>query len=660
MKTSVLWQLAKRSISGHKKTYVPFIFANILLFASEYILLSLSANEYIQERHEALPLLLNIGLVLGSLVIMIIAFYTSFFIQNQLTKEFGLYTILGLEKKHVRRVSFYQLLIPYLIVIISAPITGYLTGQFLFVMLNRIMKDTGASFMDYPIDWMSVGVVILLITALYLTIYFVSVWKIYRLNPLDLFKDSRSGSGTPKNRWITLIAGLVLTGYGYYLALTVTDILQAFSTLFIAILCVILGTYLLMNSLLTILLKVMQGNKKFYYKPVSFLTVSGMLHRIGNNTVALASTAILATGVILVSGLVLSTYRTMENQATNVQPLDYQAFMKAEFDMSNDEKATQLNHILSEIDEQFEVTESHIEKSQFINANFVNNGLLPLYAPDDPRNEALPNDSKRIFLLLSTKENYYDSINETPTEGDEWIISTNTLDIENVDALTVNDQKTDTKIVENTMISSVYGIEVLYIALNSEEEIQQLSSTLEYEYPEELQHTLHFDIRDNTPEKEAVIQKIVDENEAVVESKRAATAIIYQLNGGLLFIGILISLILLIGTGLLLYYRQVSQGVEDQKNYQIMKQVGLPNSLIKKTIRRQVLWIFFLPLLIGIIHNIVASKLLFTLMGMIGLSKFSVYASSFLIVTVAFSLLYLIFFWLTSRVYYQIVNESTH
>lgn len=91
-----------------------------------------------------------------------------------------------------------------------------------------------------------------------------------------------------------------------------------------------------------------------------------------------------------------------------------------------------------------------------------------------------------------------------------------------------------------------------------------------------------------------------------------------------------------------------------------MKQVGLPNSLIKKTIRRQVLWIFFLPLLIGIIHNIVASKLLFTLMGMIGLSKFSVYASSFLIVTVAFSLLYLIFFWLTSRVYYQIVNESTH
>lgn len=657
MKTPLLWQLAKRSIAGHKKTYIPFIFTNVLLFAGEYILLSLSSNDYIQERHTALPQLLAIGLILGSLVVLIIAFYTSFFIQNQLTKEFGLYTILGLEKKHVRRVSFYQLLIPYLIVIIAAPITGYLIGQFLFVMLNRILKDTGAGFMDYPIDWMSVGIVIVLITMLYSAIYIVSIWKIHRLNPLDLFKDSRSSYGAPKNRWITLIAGLALTGYGYYLALTVTDILQALTSIFIAIFCVIIGTYLLMSSLLTILLKAMQKNKNHYYKPVNFLTVSGMLHRLGNNTIALASTAILTTGVILVSGLVFSTYRTMENQAVNVQPSEYQVFMKGQFTLSNEEKDSSLNNILTQIDEEFNVTNSHIEKTQFLNANFVNNELLPLYGPDDPRNESIPDDTKRIFLLLSTKENYYESINQTPTDDDSWIITTNTLNIDDVNALTVNDQTFDTQTVDNTVISSIYGIEVLYIAVNSIEELQQLSTTLEYEFSNDLEYTLHFDLANNSLEKEEEIKQIVEENEGVVETKREAIQVIYQLNGGLLFIGVLISFLLLVGTGLLLYYRQISQGVEDQKNYQIMKQVGLPNSLIKKTIRRQVLWIFFLPLLIGIVHNMVASKLLFTLMGMLRLTEFSVYASSFLIVTVVFSIFYLVFYWLTSRVYYQIVNE---
>lgn len=651
MQGQLLWRLAKRSFMSHRLVYGPFILANILLFAANYILISLNNNDYIQTRHINLPYIMMIGIVLGTLVIMIISYYTSRFVQESLTKEYGLYSILGLEKKHIQRVSLYQNLMAYIPVVILSSVLGYFAGNFFFVILNRVMQDTGATFMDYPMDWMSVKIVIGLVTILFIVIQITNTFKIHRLNPLELFKDDRKGQGDPKSRWVFLIIGLVTLGLGYYFALTITDVMSAFQWVLVIALLVLIGTYALTASFITIFLKFIRSRRSVYYKPQNFLTISGMLHRLSRNAVSIASIAILVTGVIMMTGLSLTTYRGLEHQVENVMRRDHFTFLYSRYDQPVRENVENLEELMLDLEEEFDVSNGVVVEELSM-MTYLHDNEFYLVEPGDDTS-AFPSGGQNVFLMLGLKEDLEPEAN-IDVSGQEWIISSNSLDITSLETVVIGGAEYPVKETNATLISSNEGTETVYLALNSLEEMETISQYPQVAPTYQISETLYFDSEGGIEEE--LNDYAAQHVDMHIQHASDLRQFVYELNGGLIFIGILMSILLTIGTVLVLYYKQIGQGVSDRHNYQIMKQVGLPNSLIRKTIRQQVLWLFFLPLIIGIIHNAVASHILFKMMGILGLREWSIYFTSFALMVLLFAALYFIFFLLTSRSYYQIVN----
>src|SRR5699024_8409655 len=227
MKFSILNKIAFRSIVAHKKIYFPYVIAIILLFSLEYILLSLMQNEYVLEFHADLKMILGMGIFFSTILIVIITFYTSSFIQKNQTEEFGLYSVLGLEKKHVRFVMLIQNSFNWLVTTIFSVVFGYLLGSLLFIALNRLMQDTGATLMDYPFQLDTAMGVAGLLLMTFVVVFVVNSLKIARLNPIHLFTSARKGEREPKGRiWMTIL-GLAALGGGYYIALTTNNVLSS-------------------------------------------------------------------------------------------------------------------------------------------------------------------------------------------------------------------------------------------------------------------------------------------------------------------------------------------------------------------------------------------------------------------------------------------------
>ena len=358
MKLSILNKVAFRSMLSHKRLYYPFLLAVSVLFSLEYILISLLQNDYVHEFHPNLKFIVGIGVFFSSLLIIIITLYTSNFIQSNQTKEFGLYTVLGLEKKHIRWITFIQIVFSWFVTSLISVVLGYLSGSLMFVGLNRLMKDTGAGLMNYPFQIESAFATMAILFGTFLISFVITAIKIGRLNPIELLRSAHKGQEEPRGRWWMTIIGLVALGGGYYIALTTNDVLGSLQNLFVGIFLVIIGTYFLFVSLSIFILRALRKNKKIYYKPNNFLSISGMLHRMNNNAVSLASITVLASGVILVMGLTLSLYRTMESQIQDSMPYDYEISTASveSYENNPSENEDILNQTINEVNQHDELS----------------------------------------------------------------------------------------------------------------------------------------------------------------------------------------------------------------------------------------------------------------------------------------------------------------
>ncbi|MGX7108047.1 FtsX-like permease family protein [Facklamia miroungae] len=656
--SAVIRKSAIKSMKSNKALFLPFSLASIILFALEYIILSLTSNQYIIDRSPALGSILMIGVFFATLLIIIIVLYASSFIRKKLTQEFGLYSILGLEKKHVRRISLTQFVILLIINASFSILIGYLTGNFLFVLLNRLMKDTGAGFMDYPFDSSAAIVTLILMVATYSIIYFLSALKIQRLQSLDLMKDSRKGHGRVNNRWIILVICLVTLAAGYYIALTTKGVLDSLSMIFIAIFLVMIGTYTFFMAFLVFVLKMMQKNKPYYYQPTHFLSTSGMLQRISKNATSLASITILASGILMVLGMTLTTYRNMENAAEGSMPREYEvSFAPSQaYEKTTEEQLDLLQKFQSELQSTDLISNDLIETNALETVLIKEDHIYPLLELGQKQKVEQGENS---FVVLGLKADYLARYPDDSIQEDQWVLASNLKDLSHWKKIYWKEGKARSVYIgKGEIIPPIIGVDALYLGLNSLEELQAMQRYL-LDNPEAKLSTvssLYFDLKE--VQFENTVQKLADKRGFIIESKAIKKESLYQLNGGLLFIGLIVSSVLIIGMILMLYFKQVSEGHEDKKNYQIMKQVGLPIKLIKKTIRSQVLWVFFLPLIFALIHNLFASQIIFKVLGLLGVNNFNDYLISFTIVVLGFVLFYLIFYQLTSQAYYRIINQE--
>jgi putative ABC transport system permease protein/bacitracin transport system permease protein len=667
MKFSVLNKVAFRSIVSHKRLYFPFLLAVSLLFSLEYILLSLMQNDYVNEFHPDLKMILGLGIFFSTLLIIIITLYTSNFIQNNQTKEFGLYTVLGLEKKHIRWVTFIQMVFNWLVTSVLSVVLGYLAGSLMFVGLNRLMQDTGAGLMDYPFQVQTAIGTIVLLLGTFLASFIIQAFKISRLNPIELLQSAHKGQKEPKGRWWLTLIGLATLVSGYYIALTTNDVLGSLQNIFIAIFFVIIGTYFLFISLSIFILKALQKNKNIYYKPNNFLSISGMLHRMNNNAVSLASIAILSSGVILVLGITTSLYRTMETQIEGAMPYDYEmSTVSAEsFQAEPSENEAILSQTINEASNYGEITDVSIRSLLPTIGYLHDNEIGPLPAAGTTEYEALPDSGQPIYMLAETLDTYNDFTKDSKTLGEnEVLMTSNLLDPEQFPTLEINENEYNTQVVSSDIIPSNYGVEVIYLVFSSQEELEQFRSKQLSYNPQDGTYNMFpystsatFNVESNEEKVAAYLSEAREERTLSISSEEEVRQSMYSLYGGLLFIGLIVSAVLIIGTILMLYFKQISEGYDDKKKFRIMKQVGLPDELIQKTIRSQIIWIFLLPIAVAIIHNIFASKIMYTLIGLFGSRDLTIFSTSYFGVLVVFAVVYLIFYWLTSRTYYNIINE---
>lgn len=657
MNNKIAHKFAIKNLRAHRLVYLPFILSSGIMLMVFNIMASLSANTYVRERHASLPMIINIGIVIIGILTFIFFIYSTNFLNKRRNKEFALYGILGLEKRHIRKIIFLELLIAFVIIGVIGLIGGYIFGKLSFLALNKLMKDVAGGLMDYPFSIKAMVETIMLIALAFLTSLFATSLKIYNSTPVELLADQKSGEGEPKSRYILMVLGFVLLIAGYYIAIRTQGILKSLGYFFLASLIVMLATYLLFMSFSVIYLK-RQKDKKSYYKKERFLAISGLLYRIKSNAISLASISIMSVGVIIALAASLSIYDRIEYSARNVVPRQYNLDSPVAIDENNlEEEKEKLRNIV------YDTT----SKGGKITNDFISYGLFTNIQVEGDKFQTFMGDGKHkpYFLLACDLDGYNKRVGKDyKLADDEILLTANQKFMLDKDKIEIADRTYKVKIVDNIIPSNV-AIETYGIVVKDFETIKFLSSELKLFDRETSSYedsiislSANWDV---TGIDKITYRKNLEEyskdKDINIENADKYLEDAYELYGGFVFLGTIIAIIFLISTILISYYKQISEGFEDRKKYEIMKKIGLEDKLIKKTSASQISYLFGAPLAFAIINSLVASKIVYQLLALFGVMTFMQYGKYFFIMIGVFVVIYYIIFRITNRAYYRIVSR---
>ncbi len=657
MNNKIAHKFAIKNLRAHRLVYLPFILSSGIMLMVFNIMASLSANTYVRERHASLPMIINIGIVIIGILTFIFFIYSTNFLNKRRNKEFALYGILGLEKRHIRKIIFLELLIAFVIIGVIGLIGGYIFGKLSFLALNKLMKDVAGGLMDYPFSIKAMVETIMLIALAFLTSLFATSLKIYNSTPVELLADQKSGEGEPKSRYILMVLGFVLLIAGYYIAIRTQGILKSLGYFFLASLIVMLATYILFMSFSVVYLK-RQKEKKSYYKKERFLAISGLLYRIKSNAISLASISIMSVGVIIALAASLSIYDRIEYSARNVVPREYNLDSPVAIDENNiEEEKEKLRNIV----------QGTTAKGGKITNDFISYGLFTSIQVEGDKFQTFMGDGKHkpYFLLACDLDGYNKRVGKDyKLADDEILLTANQKFMLDKDIIEIADRIYKVKTIDNFIPSNV-AIETYGIVVKDFETIKFLSSQLKLFDRETSSYedsiislSANWDV---TGIDKITYRKNLEEyskdKDINIENADKYLEDAYELYGGFVFLGTIIAIIFLISTILISYYKQISEGFEDRKKYEIMKKIGLEDKLIKKTSASQISYLFGAPLAFAIINSLVASKIVYQLLALFGVMTFMQYGKYFFIMIGVFVVIYYIIFKITNRAYYRIVSR---
>lgn len=657
MNNKIAHKFAIKNLRAHRLVYLPFILSSGIMLMVFNIMASLSANTYVRERHASLPMIINIGIVIIGILTFIFFIYSTNYLNKRRNKEFALYGILGLEKRHIRKIIFLELLIAFVIIGVIGLIGGYIFGKLSFLALNKLMKDVAGGLMDYPFSIKAMVETIMLIALAFLTSLFATSLKIYNSTPVELLADQKSGEGEPKSRYILMVLGFVLLIAGYYIAIRTQGILKSLGYFFLASLIVMLATYILFMSFSVVYLK-RQKEKKSYYKKERFLAISGLLYRIKSNAISLASISIMSVGVIIALAASLSIYDRIEYSARNVVPREYNLDSPVAIDENNiEEEKEKLRNIV----------QGTTAKGGKITNDFISYGLFTSIQVEGDKFQTFMGDGKHkpYFLLACDLDGYNKRVGKDyKLADDEILLTANQKFMLDKDIIEIADRIYKVKTIDNFIPSNV-AIETYGIVVKDFETIKFLSSQLKLFDRETSSYedsiislSANWDV---TGIDKITYRKNLEEyskdKDINIENADKYLEDAYELYGGFVFLGTIIAIIFLISTILISYYKQISEGFEDRKKYEIMKKIGLEDKLIKKTSASQISYLFGAPLAFAIINSLVASKIVYQLLALFGVMTFMQYGKYFFIMIGVFVVIYYIIFRITNRAYYRIVSR---
>ena len=659
MKWGMAFGFAKRNLHANRLLEIPFVLSIGIMFLLFNIMVSLLSNHYVLTRHADLPSVIQFGVVMVAIFAFIFVMYANGFLIKRRNKEFALYGILGLEKKHIRKILFIEYFVLFICSLFIGIVGGYIFGKVTFIALNYLLKDTAGSLMDYPFSIKSCVSTAVLAFVLFVITLIRNNIKIYLATPVQLLGNQHKGEGEPKNRYLFLLLGFILLGAGYAIALTVQGILSSLVYFFSAALLVLFGTYLLYISFSIFILKLQRRNEKFYYKPTHFLSVSGLLYRMKANAVSLASVSILSTGVLITLSVTAAIYSTIQKTVDYVMPREYL--------LSSDESVTTENK--DEIERVlYNAANQGLEVSNGLEDDYVSYGYETAANRVGDELTVLKSEQalKPYFMIVRDLASYNKRTHQQiELKDNEILMCTNQKNLLDLDQVKIGDITYTIHKVPN-FIPSTYAVESYGIIAKDFTVMKKIGEVLQMKnidtgeyYTPNITANLNWNLKSNVVDKTkyfATQSTYAKENSFDFETREAAIKKAYELNGGFLFLGILIGIIFIVGTVLITYYKQINEGYEDRDKFQIMKKVGLPDQLIHQTSNSQVLWLFLAPLAVATLHSLVASKIVSQLLGLFAVNSYMEYAQMLFAVIGIFFIVYFVIFRLTSRAYYRIVH----
>lgn len=692
MKKGFYPKLAFDGIRKNKKMYLPYILTSIGMVMMYYIIIFLQFSQSIKDAVQSSTVSEILGL--GSWVIAIFSciflFYTNSFLIKRRKKEFGLYNILGMDKHNLGIILFWETLIIAAISLVIGLAAGIAFSKLAeLIFLNLLKSDVT---FDLTVSSQGIGLCAIIFTVINILLFFNSLRQVRFSSAISLVRSEQTGEKPPKGNRLLGILGVLLLGGAYYISLSIKEPLQALTLFFVAVIMVIIGTYLVMISGSVLFCRLLQKNKKYYYKPNHFVSVSSMVYRMKRNGAGLASICILATMVLVMISSTTSLYFGEEDALSIRYPREINIDIST---LDTDlEKNGQMDNIISDIknickNHDVKGTDAYTYLNGMISGMITDDGKVEtdinridnfsnialgdfssvysfIFIPVDDYNKimgtsyTLKDDEAIIYNYRndSRYKNNVISFNRGQSfkivkETDEFVIDTNAaISVTPSMALIVNDIDNATKgltynattaqKIENTGISFHR-----YYCFDT-----GVSPQHQVELSKDIANYLDGNIEKYRADTSSRMFR------SSVESREQNRLDFFGLYGGLFGLGIILSIVFIFAAVLIIYYKQISEGYEDQSRFEIMQKVGMTKKEIRKSINSQLLTVFFLPLIFAGMHLAFAAPIIKKLLLLFNLTNLNLFIVTILISFAAFALFYMIVYKITSSAYYKIVSGA--
>ena len=673
MHKGIFSRLAKQNIRNNKSTYIPYmitcIFCIAMIYMMEFLRDCPTLDQAVRQADEVRMIVFT-GEIVVEIFCIIFLIYSNSFLMKRRQKEIGLYNILGLERNHIGIVMFLETIITSIGSLAGGIATGIIGSKLALLLLLKLLHIP--SVLGFYISVKGIFTCLFMFGIIFLMILFLNLAKIHLSRPVELLRGNNTGEKEPAAKWLMALIGLICLGAGYYLAVTTESPIKAITIFLLAVILVMAGTYLLFTAGSIVILKFLRRRKSFYYRTGNFISISGMLYRMKQNAIGLASICILSTGVLLMISMTVSIYFGMNDIMLNRYPYDVDMSVTS---ISEDECQTAIEAFEKAIADNKVPVEKSVEEI-YLDIVCSKNGDQILIKP---ANTIRNSDSVLVLSLLNQAEyERLTGISANLNDGEIFAWYPSTVQ---KDSVTVDETEFTVKkwLDKNPLTCGEDAVSDNAVLVVTDEDFKKFDEMRTEMYKgvssapagEDLTLHLGLDITGSetdkidfgTPVMEVV--KDLKKNGGLSENSWITSGIrqqeyesYYADNGSLLFIGIFLGSLFLMGTAMIIYYKQISEGYEDQKRFEIMQKVGLSRREVRSSVRRQILMVFFLPLLMAMLHITMAFPMIRRMLLLFGMTNTKLFigctAGTVLIFAVVYGLIYL----MTARSYYHIVERK--
>ena len=650
----LIFSMATSNLKKNHSLYLPYALTTIMVTMILYITHALSAMPELSTLRGggAIAQTLGFGVIVVQLVALLTILYANAFVTKNRLKEYGLYSILGLDRKNIQLLSFIELLLFSVVSVGLGVLLGIVFHRFSFAVLLKLIRIPIG--IEYSMQLGSVGFVLISMAFIFGIVFFLNATKMYMSRPLEMLSEKKKGE--TKGRFILLRAliGAGLLGGAYYMSQTIEAPVAALYSFFVAVLLVILATYILFDAGSIVLLSLLQKNKKLFYQPTNFISISNLKFRMRKNAAGLASICILSTMVLVTLATTVALQTGTADLLKKTYPTDYSATAFVE-DTST---IRQLSEQISKMKAQSKGTVTNeMNYLSVLRAAKSMEGGVDIEG-------VYPGDSPAAFITFLSADDYNRIFGTNFQFGDnEAVLGLVKGNDKNVSVIRVNGQLTlqvkemmSTSDFKEKLPQLPYVADNVYVAV-----VKDPTKMIDGKLGRGFYYALWNTSTDSSAKTEefegyANVLEASNDDSITVGSREDAAKDIYGFMGSLLFVGALLSVAFFIGAVLVIYYKQISEGYEDRDRFVILQKLGIDQKTIKKSINRQVLIVFFLPLVTAFIHTAFAFKMYRKIIQLFGVDG-NVTLNATIVIGAIFVVVYLIVYQITSRSYYKIIKR---